>query len=157
MSEDELITQVLALHRERGWRLNFPPAAADQVAAAERAIGFALPSLLRRLYREVSNGGFGPCRAFLGVSGGYPDEDIGKGLTLAGVYAACHDPKESLLPDGLVPVLNWGCARRTCLDCTAPEVPVQLFLGAERRLVPDAPSLAGWLGGWLADPDNFWR
>ena len=157
MSDDELIAGVISLHRKRGWRLDYPPATESQVEAAEQAIGFLLPPLLCRLYREVGNGGFGPCRAFLGLSGGYADEDIGKALTLADVYAVCHDPKEALLPDGLVPVRNWGCARRSCLDCTAPEVPVQLFVGVERRLVPDAPSLAEWLARWLVDPDNFWR
>jgi hypothetical protein len=30
------------------------------VAEAESELGFALPPLLTRLYREVANGGFGP-------------------------------------------------------------------------------------------------
>jgi hypothetical protein len=82
---------------------------------------------------------------------------VGFPLTLADVYAICQDSKEALLPDGLVPVLNWGCARRTCLDFTVSQVPVQLFVGVEGRLVPDAPSFAECLALWLADPDNFWR
>jgi len=37
-----------------------PPATPEAVAAAEEVIGFPLPPLLRRLYVEVANGGFGP-------------------------------------------------------------------------------------------------
>jgi hypothetical protein len=157
MNEDALIARLLAIHGDRGWRLDFPPATEAQVAATERALGFSLPPLLRRLYRELGNGGFGPFRAFLGVYGGYADEDIGKGLTLAAVYAVFHDPKDRLLADGLVPVLNWGCARRSCVDCTIQEAPVQLFVGHDRGLLPDAVALADWLAAWAADLNNFRR
>lgn len=37
-----------------------PPASPAAVDAAEAALGFAIPQLLRRLYIEVGNGGFGP-------------------------------------------------------------------------------------------------
>ena len=49
------------------------PAAAteSQLADAERRLGFALPPLLRRLYAEVANGGFGPGSGILGVAGGW--------------------------------------------------------------------------------------
>jgi len=157
MNEGNLITRLLAVHREQGCRLDFPPATEAQVAATERALGFALPPLLRRLYLELGNGGFGPCRAFLGVHGGYADEDIGKNLTLADLYAVFHDPKDTLLPYGVVPVFNWGCTRRSCVDCTIPEAPVHLLVGHDRGLMPDAPSLAAWLAACAADPEKFTR
>lgn len=34
-------------------------------------IGYPLPSLLRRLYTEVANGGFGPMSGIVGVRGGH--------------------------------------------------------------------------------------
>jgi hypothetical protein len=37
-----------------------PPASVAEVDAAEATLGFAIPPLLRRLYTEVGNGGFGP-------------------------------------------------------------------------------------------------
>jgi len=43
------------------------PAAPAEVDAAEAALGFGLPSLLRRLYVEIGNGGFGPGYGFIGV------------------------------------------------------------------------------------------
>ncbi len=36
------------------------PAAQEAVEEAERAVGLPVPPLLRRLYLELGNGGFGP-------------------------------------------------------------------------------------------------
>jgi len=44
-----------------------PYATAAEVDAAEVALGFAIPALLRRLYTEVANGGFGPSYGLEGV------------------------------------------------------------------------------------------
>ena len=44
-----------------------PPASPEEVAAAEASLGFELPPLLRRLYLEVGNGGFGPAYGLEGV------------------------------------------------------------------------------------------
>ncbi|MFE4695659.1 SMI1/KNR4 family protein [Streptomyces sp. NPDC056738] len=38
----------------------FPPITQQEIEAAESAIGYPLPELLRRIYTEVGNGGFGP-------------------------------------------------------------------------------------------------
>jgi len=37
----------------------YPPATEDQLLATEAALGFPLPPLLRALYAQVANGGFG--------------------------------------------------------------------------------------------------
>ena len=37
----------------------YPPVKARAVAAAERDLGFRLPDLLRAIYTQVGNGGFG--------------------------------------------------------------------------------------------------
>src|SRR5579885_3913143 len=60
-----------------------PPAGAQAVDAAERELGFRLPELLRTIYTQVGNGGFGPAYGFLGVKVGATDE---RRNTLAGVY-----------------------------------------------------------------------
>ncbi len=49
----------------------FPPATDEQVRATEQRLGFALPVLLRQLYQQVANGGFGPGSGLRGVEGGY--------------------------------------------------------------------------------------
>ncbi len=46
-----------------------PPATAKELHAAERAIGFELPELLRAIYLKVGNGGFGPEYGLVGITG----------------------------------------------------------------------------------------
>ena len=43
------------------------PAAPEAIAAAEAALGVALPPALRRLYAEVADGGFGPGEGLLSL------------------------------------------------------------------------------------------
>lgn len=50
--------------------LLYPPATNEQLQATEEALGFPLPALLRALYVQVANGGFGPGYGLLGAIGG---------------------------------------------------------------------------------------
>jgi len=43
------------------------------VATVESRLGFGLPPLLRELYTQVGNGGFGPGYGILGLEGGFAD------------------------------------------------------------------------------------
>jgi hypothetical protein len=54
----------------------FPPTTSAIVEAAEAKLGFSLPPLLRQLYTEVGNGGFGPGYGLFGLEGGYTDPQI---------------------------------------------------------------------------------
>lgn len=49
----------------------FPPASEEQLQEAEARIGFSLPPLLRAMYANVANGGFGPGLGLYGVLNGY--------------------------------------------------------------------------------------
>ena len=49
----------------------FPPATEEQLARTEEVMGFAHPPLLRALYLQVANGGFGPGTGIIGAFGGY--------------------------------------------------------------------------------------
>ena len=51
-----------------------PPATPEALDAAEARMGAALPPLLRRLYGEVANGGFGPGSGIIGIEGGWTDD-----------------------------------------------------------------------------------
>jgi hypothetical protein len=57
------------------------------IALAEVALRYSLPTLLRRLYLEVGNGGFGPGYGVLGLQGGHLDDKalFRQGLTFAGL------------------------------------------------------------------------
>jgi len=47
-----------------------PPASREQIERCEAALGFPLPELLRRLYAEIGNGGFGPGYGLLPIPNG---------------------------------------------------------------------------------------
>ncbi|WP_460492759.1 hypothetical protein [Dactylosporangium cerinum] len=47
------------------------PVSAQAVAAAESAIGYPLPPLLRRIYVELANGQIGPHGGVMGLDGGF--------------------------------------------------------------------------------------
>lgn len=92
-----------------------PPASEAQIAAAEARLGFRLPALLRQLYRQVGNGGFGPGYGLRGVPTSPEDE----GKSVVGLY-----PGVPRWPQGLLPVCDWGCGITSYLDCLHPEAPV---------------------------------
>ncbi|MEU5530679.1 hypothetical protein ABZ744_27475 [Micromonospora chersina] len=117
------------------------PACAEAVPEAERLLGHPLPPLLRRLYLEVANGGFGP--GVLGVAGGYTDD-------LERTAVDRLDPRE---PSGLFPFAYWGCAIYSYVDCSEPSAMMWGFDPnsglAERSFFPEGISLTEWLSRWL--------
>lgn len=117
------------------------PASADAVAAAEQLLGHPMPPLLRRLYLEVANGGFGP--GVLGVAGGHPD-DMGR------TAVDRLDPRD---PPGLFPVAYWGGGIYSYVDCAGTPAMMWGFDPnsgrADRSFFPEGISLTEWLGRWL--------
>lgn len=63
MTDDELVEAIRAIPGL------LPPASPEAVDEVEQVIGHSLPPLLRRLYLEAANGGFGPRTGVLGVAG----------------------------------------------------------------------------------------
>ena len=105
-----------------------PLAREDALASDERRLGFRLPLLMKRLYREIGNGGFGPGYGLIGLSGGALD-DIGR--TAPEIYASFSEPGEDdsdlKWPRGLLPICHWGCAIYSCIACAAPGFPMKIF------------------------------
>ncbi len=99
---------------------NANPLLADlAIRDAEVDLGFPIPAPLRRLYLEVGDGGFGPGYGFYGLASGteqFPDENVVYLYTLFR-KGDPEDPSFSW-PHRLLPVLDWGCAIRTCVDCS---------------------------------------
>jgi hypothetical protein len=123
------------------------PAAPEAVAEAEEEIGYPLPSLLRRLYLEVGNGGFGPRQGIPGVRGGaavgwdWPD-------ITAFHRDARADERWQAWP-WLVPVLDWGCTIMSLVDCRDPDGRMWAWEEGQLISLPQRQTLAGWLGLWL--------
>ncbi len=88
-----------------------PTALPSQVAAAEEALGFVLPSFFRILYIEVGDGGFGP-----GSTGLYSLSHL---VQTYRYY--CADPE---WPEDVLEICDHGCGITSNLWCGSPGVPV---------------------------------
>jgi len=132
-------------------------ASPSQIAGVEQAIGLRLPELLRRLYLEVGNGGWGPSDGVLAL-GEHADGAL---LGSLARLRAMRGPEQAYRwPDTLVPfcVTASGVA---CVDLSDPQLEVGLVPGGEEPawssldaapLLPFvAASLRGWLEQWLTD------
>ncbi len=58
-------------HQDTNSPFIYPPATEEQLQATEAALGLPLPPLLRTIYAEVANGGFGPGYGITGAKGGF--------------------------------------------------------------------------------------
>ena len=126
----------------------------QDIADAERVLGFALPPLLRELYLHVANGDFGPGYTLLPL--------VGAGRTATAEYGPPHAAPAEYWPRGVVPILDWGCGMYAAIDCLDPDAPVLLFepnAGPEdwaEAWFTDSPSLAQWLDSWL-EGTGWWE
>jgi hypothetical protein len=132
-----------------------PPATLPAVQRAESLLGAALPDLLRRLYLEISNGGFGPAYGILGLDDGFRDDMKRTAVDI--LDSRCD---WAGMPDNLHPLCHWGCAIYSFVHCpsgrmfgwdpnpVAPDDDVPFF---EQEYTLDA-WLAAWLDGSLRQP-----
>jgi|GEM_PF-864460 len=164
-------------------RFALPLATDAQIAATEAALGYPLPAMLRELYLEVANGGFGPDYGIYGVQGGWSmDEDDhyftldqwrryerrGRNTTDVSLSALgldltapCEVPGR-LRPVALIPVCYSGCGADTSVDFETGEV---YLVGSTNIhdgdgnysivLHPIARSVEEWLELWLDDNAHY--
>jgi SMI1 / KNR4 family (SUKH-1) len=134
------------------------------LSAAERELGVRFPSLLRRLYTEVGNGGFGPGPGLVGLRGG---ATTSSGSSLEDLYAEMLEAKDQHdaweWPRSLVPVCDLG-GIYACVDCASDDGRVIEFDfeeldedgrgdgGWSRAFREVATSLEAWLVAWLDAP-----
>lgn len=109
-----------------------PPATEADVDAAEAALGFPVPRLLRRLYTEVGNGGWGPHYGLQGIPTGGVEPDASD---IVGFYRECLSPQRALespavqWPRGLITLISRGCVDYEVCDFVRPPYPVFLLSG----------------------------
>ncbi|QKW24817.1 SMI1/KNR4 family protein [Streptomyces seoulensis] len=129
-----------------------------RIVAAERQLGVTLHPLLARLYREVADGGFGPDYRLLPLLG--PGSSVvGEYLTRRGASVGVEHPQ---WPEGVVPILSWGCAMYAGVDCLSEDGQVLLFEpnpysggSWEQCWFLDSAGLATWLETWLGGTGWF--
>lgn len=143
-----------------------PPATLEQVAVSERILGVTFPTLLRRLYTEVANGGFGPGPGILGLRSDNPGSGTKRGRTVEDLRAkllnlSAENPGWLWSPI-LVPIADHYGAYVT-VDCSTEAGRVVEFdfeeLGGESTdgswsssFTERAGSLRAWLLEWLDGP-----
>lgn len=147
------------------------PATEESLVEAEELIGFPLPTLLRRLYKEVANGGFGPAYGTLGVRGGHADD---RHRTAVDLYLEAKEGRSGwrFLPATLLPLCHWGCGIYSFVDCSASDGAIWAWdpnpgPDDERALFRSGMTIEGWLAKWVAcdliqptlvqEGDGSWR
>jgi hypothetical protein len=107
------------------WRVLCPPVSDEEVNEAEAALGFALPPLLRAVYKRIGNGGL--CLRLLGLEGGQTGgDDLFPGMSVVEIYQELErwrrDGNVAYLPPRLLPVNDdLGCGMVDYVDCRTPE------------------------------------
>jgi hypothetical protein len=170
----ERIAEVASARPRQAGLTPRPPISGVALAAAEQAIGFRLPELVRALYLDVGNGGFGPAHGLVGVLE-RPNAD---GDTLQTCYARLLglQTENSVWrwPTRLLPLADYGCGMWSCVDCETTDLAMILWdpnnLDANLRrdearlnwgnaFWDQGGSLRSWLERWLAgepDPEPKW-
>ncbi|MBL7259297.1 SMI1/KNR4 family protein [Paractinoplanes lichenicola] len=153
MTDDEIFVAVRERVRagrpcDGDWHLDHEPATPEAVAAAEALIGHPFPPLLRRLYLEVADGGFGPSCGVNGVG------ENGHGCvgSMLGDYVDWRDtpadPGDPPWTPGVVILGDSGYAVWAVLDCRSPEGRLSFLDG--REIFAADLTLSGWLTRWLS-------
>lgn len=120
----------------------YAPASTKALDAAEAQVGVVLPALLRRLYTEVGNGGYGPSGGLIGVDGGHTDA---AGRNIGALYA---DLRAQGWPEGLLPLGDWGCGAWACIDRDGRIVTMD-----ESGPTSTGYTLLSWLEAWVSGVD----
>jgi hypothetical protein len=136
----------------------FPPANLKSLESAEAKLGFSLPCLLRDIYTQVANGGFGPGYGLIGLDDGAHD-DLDKSITDLYAIYKLGDPMDSFWhwSDRLVPICHLGCAIYSCIDCSQLSAPIMKFdpnqheegQPWDQAYSYQSSSLAEWIEQWL--------
>jgi hypothetical protein len=143
----------------------YPPVSAAKVAAAEARLGFALPPLLRDIYMQVGNGGFGPGYGLIGIDGGASHHSGPFDFSIVGLYWSFRARRSRLgepWAGKLLPICIWGCTYYSYLDCALPAAPVMAIDENSHGHGPwgcafslHAHSFEEWMQRWL-DGEDLW-
>lgn len=130
--------------------IRLPCASAEAVDTAETTLGFGIPKLLRSVYLNVANGGFGPGYGIIGVDGGHRS-DLGTLVETFNEIKRGADYLALKWNPQLLPFCGWGCNVFSCVDCSDPGSPI--FRSDECRVRPVNYCLEDFFEMWLDGRD----
>lgn len=125
------------------------------VAKVETSLGFRLPDELRRLYRELGDGGFGPYNGIRRLANWAKDYKK--------LLAELPAERGREWPEALLPIV-YRNGKRICVDRTSGAV--LLWTKPPKRasekkwlasFVPQSPSVGEWLERWVDTPTEVER
>jgi hypothetical protein len=141
------IRRTSANSREREFGGLYPPTSVSVIESAEGALGFPLPPLLREIYQNLANGGFGPGYGLVGLAGGYTFEDFGDLPLVEYHLMLCSAPPEDFhWSPRLLNIAHGGCLFFYAIDCSQPEYPVILIEGRHQECV--SPTFIAFMERW---------
>ena len=130
-----------------------PPLTLAAIEDAERDLGFRLPPLLRSIYLNVADGGYGPGWGLLPLN-----IENKPSVVMFDRYTRSHF-RNGLPPEGwpepYLRFCEWGCNIYSGVDCSTDACAVircDPMRGSENEidwLIPERESLAQWLLDWL--------
>jgi len=105
-----------------------PPVDVHTLERAEVELGRRLPSTLRSAFLKIGDGGFGPGYGLLPL---FPVGRSDNGDSVVELYRglSSRDPEDPAWnwPAHLVAFCDWGCAIRSCVDCSSDNGAVITF------------------------------
>lgn len=144
----------------------YPTVVHDEIMQVETQIGFQFPALVRELYVQVGNGGFGPGYGILGVSTSIPmDNSLEKWIDLWDYDLDILRTMLDDIPNDKRPVYfetlrrmqtgqictyaDWGCGVYTRIDFGDPELPVYTADGSPLLERHSSGNLRQWWSDWV--------
>lgn len=99
------------------------------IEVTEMRLEIELPPLLKRIYTEIGNGGFGPGYGLLGIRAELGDDRYYESIDDSYEYmvGTAGDRGFDKWPKSIIPICNWGCDIYSFLDCSQPEYPIVVF------------------------------
>jgi len=132
----------------------YEPLTLGELHIVEYFLGFKLPPLMRDIYTQVGNGGFGPGYGLTGLTDdGHPDC---LDMNAADLYAQFQSMPENGFewnwPRKILPICDLACNVMLCIDCNTVGGRILAFdpsIDVGEPFRPKANSLQHWLEAWL--------
>lgn len=104
----------------------YPVVTNEDIMVTEARLGVELPQLLKLIYTEIGNGGFGPGYGLLGVRAELGEDRYYETIDDSYEYIidTAGDRGFDKWPEKIIPICNWGCDIYSFLDCNQPDYPV---------------------------------
>jgi hypothetical protein len=139
-----------------------PPVSIHEMEVAEKKLGFTIPSLLRVLYLQIGNGGFGPGYGIFGLNDAGAKNYHKNLVDWYLEYTGFSHPDYPVFPRQFLTICDWGDNITSMVDWTISKSPVFRFNGDkydegafEKVINPESPSLQIWLEDWVSDKSMF--